>query len=76
MNDDFEIVIGSAPDRDNLVAEIWFDGEQWAELSNEGGLPLLEIFAARAGTWSLAPDRVIAAVESAKSQLLTDQEDN
>lgn len=33
--DQFRITIASIPDREHLVAEILFQGIQWAEISNE-----------------------------------------
>lgn len=35
MYNNYEIIIASPSDRENLVAEIWHDGRQLAEISNE-----------------------------------------
>lgn len=44
MNKKFTVEIASVPDRDSLVAEIWFNNMMLAELSNHNGKAILEIY--------------------------------
>jgi hypothetical protein len=41
---DMRICISSPPDREKLVAEIFFGDEQWAELNQESGTLELEFY--------------------------------
>ncbi len=44
------LLIASVPDRENVVAEIWFGNDQVAEISNEGDTsPRIQIFSAPDG---------------------------
>lgn len=68
---EFTIGIASVPDRENLVAEIWFGDKQWGELSFEGGRLELEIFPPSTGrTWRVDPDGLREAIAEAKRQLI------
>jgi len=40
----FRISISSPPDRELLVAEVFFDDVQWAELNQESGALKLELY--------------------------------
>lgn len=40
----FEVVIASVPDRENVVAEIWYDRKMLAEVSNEDGNVEVELY--------------------------------
>jgi hypothetical protein len=70
MTKEMRICISSPPDRENLVAEIFFGNEQWAELSQEHEIPTLEFYP-RPGKefWQLTFDEVIFALNEAKKQL-------
>ncbi len=43
----FSIEIASVPDREELVAELWYGNEQVAELSQEGGELTLHLYPPR-----------------------------
>lgn len=65
------IVIASVPDRDKLVAELWFGDAQWAELSNDLGDLILQIYANPTGQpWEFSPEDVVDSLQRAKSALL------
>ena len=50
MNPRFRIVVGSDPDHEDLVGEIYFDDEIVAILSQESGIDRMEVeFVPRAG---------------------------
>ena len=54
MNKSLRICISSPPDRERLVAEIFFGDEQWAELNQEGTELLFEFYSRQSGEpWSL-----------------------
>jgi hypothetical protein len=63
---EFEIVISSPPDRLKLVAEIFFSGEQFAELNQESEEVAIEIYPRRDGKpWNLFPEQVTSAIAQA-----------
>ena len=43
------VQIASVPDRDNLVAELWYGDEQWGEISQETENLRLEIYPRASG---------------------------
>lgn len=47
----FTIDIASVPDRDELVAELWFGEQQVAELAQEGGRLLLQLYKPPSGKY-------------------------
>lgn len=70
MNPKSRICISSPPDREKLVAEIFFDEEQWGELNQEQGLLILEIYPRRDGKpWVLEPEVVVSALREAEERL-------
>jgi hypothetical protein len=65
------ICISSPPDREKLVAEIFFDNEQWAELNQEEGSLTLEIYPRHDGNfWQLSFEQVLEAMNEAKRKLV------
>lgn len=40
----FEVIIASVPDRENVVAEIWYEQKMLAEVSNEDGNVEVELY--------------------------------
>jgi hypothetical protein len=74
MTKDMRICISSPPDREKLVAEIFFGNEQWAELNQEGGTLELEFYPKPSGKfWRLGLDNVLEALNEAKRQLTGEQ---
>jgi hypothetical protein len=65
-----KILITSPPDRENLVAEIWVDDCQLAEVSQEGGSQLVEIYPhPRGGPWRLSFQQLQEAMKEARTRL-------
>jgi hypothetical protein len=70
MND-YRIVIASLPDKEELVAEIYYKHEQWVEISNESGTPMIVFFKKRDGSdWEFEMDKALEALETAKKRFL------
>lgn len=70
MTKEFRICITSPPDREKLVAEIFFGNEQWAELNQEEGTLKLEFYPRPNGKfWQLSFDEVMEALNEAKRRL-------
>ena len=65
-----KFVVTSAPDREDLVAEIYCGDTQWAELSREAGPFVLEIYPNPDGTpWAFELSSVLEALEQARGRL-------
>lgn len=70
MGREVRICISSPPDREKLVAEIFFGNEQWAELNQEAGTLKLEFYPRRNGQfWQLSLAEVLEALNQAKMRL-------
>lgn len=70
MGNEFRICISSPPDRERLVAEIFFGDEQWAELNQETDNLKVEFYPKRNGQfWLLSLDAVLESLDQAKRQL-------
>ncbi len=68
-----EVDIASPPDRKKLVAEIFYDHEQWAEIHQEAGNLTLEIYPRRDGKpWEFSFEEALAALRHAQSRLIGD----
>lgn len=66
----FSVIIADAPDQDALVAEIWLEGEQWGELSNDGHASSLVIYARDGGgQWKVDAADLVDAINRARAQL-------
>ena len=66
------VVIASPPDRNSLVAEVFFGDIQWAELREEGGQVLVEFYPRPDGKPCLAEfDVAIQALEEANARLVS-----
>jgi hypothetical protein len=67
------IQIASVPDRENLVAELWYNDEQWGEVSRENGITKLEIYPRinkdNPNIWSFDLSEVIAKLQEAQKNL-------
>lgn len=68
----FRITIASLPDREHLVAEILYEGVQWAEISQEKEDKLTIQFYPhpREKHWEFPYDEVLQILEQAKNKLL------
>ncbi len=66
----WKIQLASLPDKRNLVAEIWYADELWAEISHEEDAPWLEIYPRRGGeSWHFDLDQAIKMLAKAKQRL-------
>jgi hypothetical protein len=65
--------VTSPPDRENVVVEIWYDNQQWGEVSCETGEFRLETYPKpdpeSRHIWTIELDELMAALEKAKSLL-------
>jgi hypothetical protein len=70
MKDEFRICISSPPDREKLVAEIFFKDEQWAELSQETEKLILELYPNKdKRPWAFEFEEAMEALKSAAAKL-------
>ena len=71
MSDGFRIDVASPPDREKLVAEVFFDDEQIAEINQETAELQIEIYPRPSGTpWVLSCGDFLAALNQAKQRLV------
>ena len=67
----FEIEIASLPTREDLVAEIFYDDDQWAQISKIDGELLVQFYSpSKDEFWEFPLDNVLLALEKAKKKLL------
>ena len=70
-NNKYRICISSPPDRNNLVAEIFFENMQWVEISQETDILEIEFYPRSDGRpWKINYLDVIDALNEAKTQLI------
>lgn len=66
----FEILLASVPDRDDLVAEVWHDDAQFAEVRREGDYFLVEVYPNPKGKlWTFKYPELIRALNAAEGML-------
>lgn len=71
-----EVIIASPPDRDFLVAEIWFENDHFAELNIERGEVRVELYPhPTRELWDLPLAVLKQALKQAESALVQDQDD-
>jgi hypothetical protein len=67
----FTITIASPPDRERLVAEVFHEDEQLAEVHTENGEPTVIFHPRRDGKpWELPLGVTLAAIEMARKRLI------
>lgn len=65
-----EIILASLPDRENMVAELWVEKSQLAEIQIEGSDLRVELYARRDGaSWSIEYPVLLDALEKAARRL-------
>lgn len=70
-SNEFEIGIASVPHREELVAEIFYQNEQWVEISNENGAPMIVFCKKRdGGNWEFNLNEAFEALDYAKKCIL------
>jgi hypothetical protein len=66
--------IASPPDREKLVAEIFYDSEQWAEIHQEARHLTLQIYPRRDGhPWEFSLDAAVGMLQRASKRLTGDE---
>jgi len=71
VKDTYRICISSPPDRDKLVAEIFFVDTQWAEINQERGALEVEFYPRPDGeTWPIDYGDALKALDEAKRRLI------
>jgi hypothetical protein len=67
------VQLASVPDRDNLVAELWDENEQWGEVSQETENLRLEIYPRTSGengnVWSFDLTEIIEKLKEAQKRI-------
>ena len=72
MND-LSITIASVPDRENVVAELWYKNQLWGELSYENNEFQLEIYpSSRGDAWNFNYEKVLQSIIDAKEKLINE----
>ncbi len=67
----YRICIASPPDREYLVAEIFFDDVQWAEINRERETLEIEFYPRPDGTpWRIDYEDVLGVLHEAKQKLV------
>lgn len=70
MKDTYRICISSPPDREKLVAEIFFGNSQWAEINQEQGDYQIEFYPrVDRSPWIIGFSSVIKILNEAKKKL-------
>ena len=71
MSIEYRVCISSPPDREKLVAEIFFGDEQLAELNQEGSELQLQLYPRSDGKrWELPYSEIVTALGEAKKKLV------
>lgn len=67
----FRITIASLPDREHLVAEILYEGVQWAEIAQEAAELTIQFYAHPTQEyWEFPLDDALSVLDQAKAKLL------
>jgi hypothetical protein len=65
----FYITVASLPDRENLVAEVFYDGVQWAEISQENTEVVIQFYPhPRQDHWEFPLEDAMEALITAKKR--------
>ncbi len=71
MKQEFRICISSPPDREHLVAEIFFEDMQWAEINQERDILEVEFYARPDGIpWRFNYEGALKSLNEAKRKLV------
>ena len=74
MRDDHRICISSPPDREKLVAEVFFGDTQWAEINQEREALEVEFCPRPDGEpWRIDYEGALKALDEAKRRLLSER---
>jgi hypothetical protein len=68
----FRILIASVPNREQLVAEIYYDNEYWAEISQEEDDLVVQFYSHPTEKyWTFPFEEALKVLEQARNNLLT-----
>jgi hypothetical protein len=71
MKDKFRITVGSLPDREHLVAEIFYEHVQWVEIFQDTGRLVVQFYPhPRQKYWEFPLKTALEVLEQAKMKLL------
>ena len=71
MSTPLTYTIASAPDREALVAELWFGDAMWGELSEQHGRVAIELYPHPSGdAWSFDLEELRSILDEARQRLL------
>lgn len=66
----FQITVASLPHREELAAKIYYENEQWVEISNENDELIIRIYpASETECWEFPLEEALEALEQAKRKL-------
>jgi len=75
LPDKMSVDVASPPDREKLVAEIFYEREQWAETARESGRLTLELYPRRDGKpWAFDYDAAIKTLVCARKRLIISED--
>ena len=67
----FEILIASLPDKENLVAEIYYENMYWAEISKEMDEVVIQFYShPKKKYWEFSLDEALDILSKAKARFL------
>jgi hypothetical protein len=70
-SDNFDITVASLPDREELVAEIYYNHDQWVEISQEHEQLIVQFYAPlNTNCWEFSFDQALETLKQAKKKLL------
>lgn len=76
MNEGLSITYSTPNDRKGVVAEIWVDNEQVAEICDDPGHMIIEIYPRKSGEpWKFKPEDLTRAIADATNGLRRDTKD-
>ena len=73
LSDRFRVTVSSLPDREELVAEVFYDHEQWVEISQELGQerPIIQFYSPLVKEcWEFPLEDALEALELARKKFL------
>lgn len=65
----FKVEIASVPDRDDLVAEVWYGDDLVAELRHEASSVHIQIYSSPTGKWDMRLADFVRVLEKARDRL-------
>lgn len=71
FTNNFRIIIASLPYRKNCVCEIYYNQEQWVEISQEGAEVIIQFFAPMSKEyWEFPLETALEVLQKAKQRFL------